>query len=123
VNAIVAENQRLGTTAWRNSHAKVDANQRSLGIEGYCSMTSVTAGEKIDIFVNSEAPFMLDIYRMGFYGGAGARHIQQLGYFPGAKHAEPPILNMQLRECNWPPSVTPQRRLRLGDSQVNTLLG
>ena len=48
-------------------------------IEGYCSHTSVRAGETIRFYVstNPAAQFTLDIYRMGYYGGNGGRLVER----------------------------------------------
>lgn len=45
-------------------------------IEGYASLTSVNRGGQIDLFVNTSDPtYTIDIYRMGWYGGLGARKV------------------------------------------------
>ena len=43
------------------------------------------AGEKIGFMVSTEtpAPFTIDLYRSGYYGGTGGRHMLQLGPFEG----------------------------------------
>ena len=84
----------------------IDGHRRSAGIEGYCSKTSYRAGETVEICVSSTAPFVVALYRMGFYGGDGARLMHQTGVNPGAKRNDPPKGDLQLRECDWPPSVT-----------------
>jgi hypothetical protein len=77
-------------------------------IEGYCSRTSVRAGETISFHVstNPAAPFTLDIYRMGYYGGAGGRHMLSLGPFKGAAQPKPPIGKNRVRECVWEPCAS-----------------
>jgi hypothetical protein len=54
-------------------------------IEGYCSRQSIKAGEKLDIFVSTKptAKFTIDIFRMGYYDGAGSRLMTTLGPFDG----------------------------------------
>jgi hypothetical protein len=56
--------------------------------------------------VNSRTPFFVDVYRMGFYGGSGARHMQQIGYIEAAVQQDPASGRLQLRECGWAPSIT-----------------
>lgn len=107
---IARENARAGTRDWMLDHTRTDpsALDRCPWIEGYCSKTSVRAGERIDFHV-STAPassFRLDIFRMGYYGGAGARHLLSLGPFAGAPQPEPPVRKRRLRECAWPPAAT-----------------
>jgi hypothetical protein len=77
-------------------------------VEGYCSRTSVRAGEPITFYVstNPASPFRIDIYRTGFYGGTGGRHMLSLGPFTGAVQADPPVAARRLRDCDWEPSAT-----------------
>ena len=73
--AIAAENQQTGTTDWQLTRVRVNkGNFRTSLIEGYCSHQSLSAGEKLRIFVSTDPTrnFRLDIYRMGYYGGSGA---------------------------------------------------
>ncbi len=88
-NPVVAENCRPGTADW--------AVTRPLGdIEGFASPTSIAPGESLQFRVNTDAPtFNLDIYRTGYYGGAGARLIDSITNLPG--QAQP--------DCRTDPSV------------------
>ena len=105
MNPIPAENQRPGTRSWINTNGSINDRRRSTGIEGYCTRTSYLAGETVEICVSSAAPFVVEFYRLGFYGGDGARLIHQTGVNPGTKRDDPPIGDRQLRECDWPASV------------------
>ena len=68
-NPIVVENAKPGDPSWVLSHPAVDGE-----IEGYASAVSVNRGEQISFFVNTIDPtFALQVFRMGWYGGAGAR--------------------------------------------------
>ena len=60
-------------------------------IEGYCSRQSVKAGETIDIMVSTDPPrpFQIEIFRMGYYGGRGARLMTKLGPFAGKTQPTP----------------------------------
>jgi hypothetical protein len=104
------ENQRPGTRDWLLSKTRIDARTkyRCPWIEGYCSRTSVRAGDTLGIFVstNPASEFTLDIYRMGFYGGDGGREILKLGPFKGGVQPDPPIGKNRLRECQWEASAT-----------------
>jgi len=74
-------------------------------IEGYCSHARARAGETVRFFV-STAPasdFRLDIYRLGYYGGTGGRHMASLGPFQGATQPWPAIGAKRLRDCAWTP--------------------
>jgi len=80
---IESENKKPGTTDWQLTFVN-SINYRSVMIEGYCSQTSVKAGDSIDIFLSADPPtdVSIDIYRMGYYGGKGGRHITRLGLLP-----------------------------------------
>ena len=109
-NAIIRENKRPGTTDWQLTYTKVDpaTKYRSPLIEGYVSKASVRAGDSLDFMVstNPASPFTIDLYRLGYYGGKGGRHIDTLGPFTGAVHPDPPEGESRLRECQWDPCTT-----------------
>lgn len=107
---IRTENAKPGTTDWMLAHTRVDpkTKYRCPWIEGYCSRTSVRAGEKLSIMVstNPPSPLKIDIYRLGYYGGTGGRLVQELGSFMGTVQPDPEIGSQRLRECQWEPTVT-----------------
>jgi hypothetical protein len=101
---ILRENAVAGTEAWRLAQPRTDdSGIRCPWIEGYCSSTSVGAGESITFHVstNPPSPFSIDLYRMGWYGGAGARHVRRLGPLAGRAASDPPPDVRRLRECAW----------------------
>ena len=51
------------------------------------------------------AEFKIDVYRLGYYGGLGCRHIVELGPFEGIQQDDPPIGPERLRECRWKPTA------------------
>ena len=97
-NPIQLENAKAGTTAWILSNYA--ANHQ---IEGYANLTSVNRGGQIQFFVNTiDNNFTIQIFRMGWYGGAGSRKITDPVQVPGT--AQPPCSNDKvtgLIECNW----------------------
>src|SRR5262245_40723617 len=84
---IAHENERPGTSDWMLSETRVDpaTKYRCPWVEGYCSRTSVRAGESLRMFVstNPPSPFVVDLYRLGYYGGKGGRFLMRLGPFSG----------------------------------------
>lgn len=104
-DVIRRENARPGTREWMLSTTRIDpaTKYRCPWIEGFCSRTSVRAGETIEFLVstNPVSTFTIDIYRLGHYGGDGGRHMQSLGPFPGAVQPEPPIGKLRVRDCQW----------------------
>jgi len=77
-NLVVTENRKPGATDWQLTRVRADRDGfRSPWIEGYCSKQSVRAGETIDIMVSTQPPrrFRIEMFRMGYYGGRGARAV------------------------------------------------
>jgi hypothetical protein len=106
-NRTVEENAKPGSTDWQLSYAKFDAKARyrSSLIEGYCKKTSVKAGESIAFHLSSTpaSAVSIEIYRMGYYGGTGARLMTTVGPFATKQQPTPEVGPMRLRECNWEP--------------------
>jgi hypothetical protein len=106
---IRTENRREGTTDWQLTYTRVDpkARFRSAMIEGYVSRQSVRAGEALDVFVstNPPTPFVIDLYRLGYYQGRGGRHVRRLGPLDGKVQPTPPVGDERLRECRWESST------------------
>ena len=103
------ENERAGAADWQLTRVRVDKDGfRSPWIEGYCSKQSVRAGESIDILVSTNPPakFELEIFRMGCYGGQGARLMQKLGPFDGKTQPTPTAGEKNLHECRWEPTTS-----------------
>ena len=104
------ENEKPGTRDWLLTNTRIDpvTKYRSPGIEGYASRTSVRAGERISFHVstNPASPFTLDIYRLGYYRGAGGRRVTSLGPFRGEIQPDPPVGPNRLRDCAWSPCAT-----------------
>ena len=95
-NTIATENAPPGVSDWVLT--KPDSSQ----IEGYAS-TSVNAGSPVSVYVNTKsASYSADIYRLGWYGGAGASLKRQLGPFPGSVQALPSIDSVTgAASCSW----------------------
>src|SRR5205823_1553242 len=106
---IRAENEKVGTTDWLLQNTRVDpkTRYRCPWIEGYCSHTSIREGDQLRIMVSTDppSPFVIDLYRLGYYGGKGGRFITRLGPFKGTKQPDPPIGEERLRECRWEPAA------------------
>jgi hypothetical protein len=68
-NAIQRENANSGTTAWNGPGSSL--------IEAYTSQIGATPGDEIDVHVNTRpaARYRVEVYRLGWYGGAGGRLI------------------------------------------------
>jgi hypothetical protein len=106
-NPIDDENARPGTPGWELGHASAPR------IEGYGSKTSVAAGEAITFHVSTDPPipFRINSYRLGWYGGAGARLMQCLpncsGSLAGVARSTPdPNPETGLIEAGWQQSAS-----------------
>lgn len=104
------ENDRPGTRDWMLTNTRIDpaTRWRCPWIEGYVSRTSLRPGETLDFFISTRpaAPFDLEIYRMGFYGGAGGREVFRTGPIPGIDQPDPPVGPKRLRDCAWKPAFS-----------------
>jgi hypothetical protein len=99
---IALENARLGTSHW------VLTDPADHEVEGYASATSVQRGEPLRLYINSTDPSVtVDVYRMGWYGGSGARLVQGGIILPGIQQPMPaPDPVTGLIECDWQVSYT-----------------
>jgi hypothetical protein len=97
-NPIVEENQRPGTTDWLLTNP---ADNRE--IEGYASWTSVDRGSAIRVLVNTLDPsYQLEVFRVGWYGGAGGRRVFGPITLGGTQQVTPaPDPVTGLIECDW----------------------
>ena len=107
---IPIENRKPGTDAWQFTYMwpNEKGGLRSSLIEGYCRQQSVLVGEQLEICVSTKPArkFNLEIFRMGYYGGAGARLMQTLGPLQGKPQPDPEIAPRRLRECRWDVSLS-----------------
>jgi P pilus assembly chaperone PapD len=103
-NAIQIENTYPGDSTWND----FTANLAPDALSGYASQTSVNHGGSINFFVTTTAASVLiDIYRMGWYGSAGARKMLAMGPFPGQHQAIPlPDTVTGMVACNWTKTAT-----------------
>ena len=109
-SAVATENARPGTREWQLTRVRInEGSYRTALIEGYCSRQSVAAGEMLRIFVSTQPArdFFIDFYRLGYYGGAGARHMMTVGPLPGRTQPVPDLgpAPQRLRECRWEASL------------------
>ena len=96
-NPITDENALRGTNLWRLRQPALSE------IAGYASSTSVTHGETIRFFVTSKDPrFTLEIFRTGWYAGAGGRRMSEAISLTGIDQpACPPDATTGLIDCDW----------------------
>ena len=97
-NLTSLENRKPGTSAWQLSDPATNGE-----IEGYASLTSVNRGGQIQLFVNTTDPdYTIEIYRMGWYQGLGARLLLGPITLAGTAQVIPTVDHVTgLVECNW----------------------
>jgi hypothetical protein len=101
-NAIQTENAKAGTAGWQLSNPA--ANRE---IEGYASATSVNVGGSINFLVSTrDSTFKIDIFRIGWYGGVGARLQSSVASVAGRLQTTPSPDANGMVECRWTPSFT-----------------
>ena len=99
-NPVYLENQKAGNTSWRltNSYTTTD-------IAGYTSALSVQKGGSIGFKTSVAVPgtYTIQVYRMGYYGGAGARLIFTSPSLSGITQPACAVTNTATRlvECKW----------------------
>jgi Domain of unknown function (DUF4347)/Domain of unknown function (DUF4082) len=107
-NAIVVENQKAGTTAWKIP----STNQATTEIEGFADATSINKGQAINLKISlaQAGQYKIDVYRLGYYGGAGGRQvIPSITGLNGVKQSGSTTNpNTRLVEYNWNTSYTLQ---------------
>jgi hypothetical protein len=119
-NPIIDENNLPGNTDWK---LIASADIKNLQIKGYASATSVNKGDSINFHVATNPPnqtYNIDIYRMGWYNGAGSRKMLSVGPFTATAattnlnnppyYSSPPSTpdpdSFGTVACNWPVGYT-----------------
>jgi hypothetical protein len=98
-NPIQIENAKPGTSDWHTVNAA--SNHQ---IEGYSSSTSVNRGGSISLYVNTaDGSYTIDVFRMGWYSGLGARRMMAPVQVNAAQQPACPVVDSStyLLECNW----------------------
>ncbi|MBY6037106.1 hypothetical protein KUV80_10590 [Fictibacillus nanhaiensis] len=72
-------------------------------LQGYASKTSVYPGEKLNLFIHSIEPYKIEIFRMGYYNGDGAKHVSTIKKLPINKQTS--VSNPDTMEANWKPTI------------------
>ena len=101
-NPIVLENQRPGAA---NVLTNLLSRYNSATIAGYADTTSVNLGKRISFKVSTSqpGPYTIDVYRLGYYGGSGARLVASSGVLAGITQTPCPVTDPATRliECQW----------------------
>jgi Ca2+-binding RTX toxin-like protein len=85
-NDIVVENQKQGTPEriWRLQ------GPPSTNIEGFATDISVNVGGDVNFKINTDSThYRIDIYRLGYYGGDGARNVDSIEHVANTAVSQP----------------------------------
>lgn len=108
---VIQENQRPGTTAWRITATPPGS------IEGFADRTYAADGDNVMFRVSTTASqYHVEAYRVGDYGGTGARLVWTSGVLAGTRQPDcPMVAGVNKVACaNWSPSL----RVRLSTDFV-----
>ncbi|MGN6162728.1 MAG: N,N-dimethylformamidase beta subunit family domain-containing protein [Marmoricola sp.] len=97
------ENQSVGTNAWR-PHARKRAHDL---LQGFASQISVAPGSSFSLRVSALETWRWRAYRLGYYGGRGARLYASSCWYPPVHQARA-IVSPSTRTVTapWRPTVT-----------------
>jgi hypothetical protein len=101
---VAAENAKAGSRSW-----KITGAPGAGFIEGFADRTYAAVGQKVVLRVSTSAPtFRVTAYRMGWYGGAGARAVWHSAAVAGHRQPRCPVSRgVNMVSCrDWKPSVT-----------------
>jgi hypothetical protein len=104
---IARENARQGTREWMLQNTQIDpqSRYRCPVVEGFASHASAAAGDTVQLMVSTHQDdhVALQIYRMGYYGGAGARQVHSVAPLPCHPQPLPAPSQRRLLRCDWKP--------------------
>jgi hypothetical protein len=103
VNPIPGENQRAGDPGWNRGFTRPSQAQ----LEAYADRVSAKAGETVKVMVRSDRAgcnARWTLYRVGWYGGTGARLLTSGSQPIGAQPACPMDPVTKLVRCSWSPT-------------------
>ncbi|HEY3563291.1 MAG TPA: N,N-dimethylformamidase beta subunit family domain-containing protein [Kribbella sp.] len=103
--AALAENAKPGTTAWQLPASRIAG---PMELAGYADHVSVRSGQSFRLFVTSTAgDFTVRAFRIGWYGGTGARQVWASQPIPGRAQRAPTVRPADhLVSTKWQPSLT-----------------
>lgn len=112
---IRTENAKPGTTDWilTKVHQREHETQQNgwdvrTEVQGYASHLSVRVGGNIKLHVSAEPAddYKIDIYRMGYYGGAGGRLVRTIDGLHGTPQPTPAEEDHSAINCQWEEAVS-----------------
>jgi hypothetical protein len=108
--SIAAENRAPGTRAWRlPGPANLIGGAARGPVAGYVARQAIAPGEVQRVYVDAPGArsVQLQVFRMGWYGGAGGRLVLASKPLPAVR--QPPCAHRSatgLTECRWRPTLS-----------------
>ncbi len=103
------EKAKTGPLDWQLTCVRLDkpGGYRCPQIESSCWRQSLAAGESIQFMVSADPPaqYVIEVFRMGYDGGCGARLMTTLGPFRGKLQPLSEV-GPRRRECHWEPATS-----------------
>lgn len=99
---VVAENEKRGSKGWQITGTPPGT------IAGFANRVSAQVGDDVTLYVTTDAAtFHVDAYRMGWYGGDGARRVWRSPAVTGTEQPACPVTaTTHMVSCdNWTPSL------------------
>ncbi len=98
------ENARPGSPGWVIPAGRMAG---TYDLAGYADRVSVLPGEPFHLYVSSSlGDVRVAAFRLGYYGGAGARQVWASGLVRGHRQATPTLANDRMVTTAWTPSLT-----------------
>jgi hypothetical protein len=100
---IIEENEKVGTPGWPLSNDPTAWDK----VRGFADRVSAQRGETVGLHVSTAADtYRVEAFRMGYYGGVGARLVWVSDDLPGGEQPNPVTdAKTGMREAPWEPSV------------------
>lgn len=119
MNPIPAENALAGDPRWAitrgdGAPSGAGALRRPVHVEAYADRVSARAGDTIQVMANIPSSMggpmgvHWTLYRLGWYGGAGARKVAEGTAIAGSQPSCPPDPITGSIQCQWSPSFSVQ---------------
>ena len=106
---IARENAQPGSRNWLLTNTRIDpaTRYRCPWVEGYASHTSLSPGETLRLMISTLQPnrVLVEIFRLGFYGGEGGRQLAEFGPLPTTPQPTPAPGELRLMDCGWETSL------------------
>lgn len=103
-NPIPDENRRAGDPGWRSGFTNPFSKPKQM--EAYADRVSAKAGDRVNLMIATAAPGTVNwtLYRLGWYGGAGARPLTSGTAQVAPQPACPNDAATGLVRCAWAPA-------------------